>query len=453
MSRIKMRRLKKRLSDNKPKILVFSVFFLLLFIGTGYAISNSILNIDGIAKIEKEESSCLLNISTSYYQRARWGDNSGSTIYNIIIDITNNGDENIVGWEIKIKGPSDINVWANADTSIDDGVATLIDLSWNGTIEAGKTLSLDLSIITVEEVETVDEILDYITFNGCTVYKNSNSSEEIPDSTVTLKSLQINPSEYNMTIGETANLQITKQPSNASANLSWTSSDNSVVSVTNDGTITALATGTAIITVSSGDISSTCNITVSKLTSLSISPSEYTMIVGDTFALTATLKPANADVTLNWSSNDDNIVSVDDQGIITANAIGKAIITLQADGIIAVSTINVVDEITEPDNGGLDINFSTSYDYDREIHFNISITNNTLSDISKFSFYLNMPDGTTYTLWSNPGATIEDNKFTFNLWTVLSVGKKIEITGQIKLPEGYSSADYLQAEITDIDIE
>ena len=374
MNKIKLRRFKKNLSDKKVKILLILLISLFLLIDIGYAILNARININGIAKIVSEESTCDLRIESSHYQKGTWGDNTtGNTVYDIVIDITNNNADSIIGWEIKIKGPSDIGIsWVNANYSVDNGVLTLSNLDWNGIIEPGKTSSFEVAITTIESVENVDDILDYITFNGCIVYKKGNSDIVDPNPTVELKSLQINPSEYTMTIGETAPLQVTKTPSNADATLTWTSSNNSVVSVTSDGVITALANGNAIITVSSN-------------------------------------------------------------------------------GISATSTISVISN-EPPSSNELDIKYLTTYNYGREIHFKISITNNSENTISNFTFYLNMPTNTTYTLWTNFGMVVSNNTFTANLWNALPSKETIEITGQIILPEGYKSEDYLSVDVTNIKI-
>lgn len=455
MNKIKLRRLKKNLSNKKIKILLILIISLFLLMGTGYAILSTRLDINGSAKIVAEESTCDLNIKTTHSQKGTWGDNeTGNTVYDFVIDVTNNDSDSIIGWEIKIKGPSDIGIsWVNAEYSIDNGILTLSNLFWNSTIESGMTSSFEVAITTIESADNVDDILDYITFNGCTVYKKGGSDIDEPDPTVELKSLQISPSEYTMTIGETAPLQVIKTPSNAEATFTWTSNNESVVSVTSDGVITALSNGTAIITVSSGSISATSTITVSGLTALSLSPSEYTMKVGDTYTLTVTKTPTNAEATLTWSSSDSSIVSVTDSGLITALKEGSATITVSSDGINATSTITVTSNET-PSSDGLDIKFSSPYYYERDIQFKFVITNNTDSQINNLSFDIGVPDGTIYSLWSNPGVTVVGNTFDVSLqWVTLNPGNTVEITGNLTLPEGYTASDYLNPTITNIKIK
>ncbi len=64
-------------------------------------------------------------------------------------------------------------------------------------------------------------------------------------------------------MGEKQLLTISFAPVNATnQKVVWDSSDDSVVSVNNDGVVTAITAGTAVITVSQEDLKQTCKITV-----------------------------------------------------------------------------------------------------------------------------------------------------------------------------------------------
>lgn len=73
----------------------------------------------------------------------------------------------------------------------------------------------------------------------------AGTSSENPDK---LENLYINPSEVNLKKGESSTLTVTGVPSTASAEVVWSSSDPTVVSVSSDGTVNALKTGTVTIT-------------------------------------------------------------------------------------------------------------------------------------------------------------------------------------------------------------
>lgn len=68
-----------------------------------------------------------------------------------------------------------------------------------------------------------------------------------------------------------------------------------------------------------------------------------TVFVGDTFTITATVKPEDAfNRTVTWRSSDPSIATVDENGTVTAIAEGEAIITAEsADGVTAECKVTV----------------------------------------------------------------------------------------------------------------
>lgn len=55
--------------------------------------------------------------------------------------------------------------------------------------------------------------------------------------------------------------------------------------------------------------------------------------LGNPKALEVTVTPANADSTLDWSSDNPSVVSVDSKGVVTAVSTGNAHVTVRADGV------------------------------------------------------------------------------------------------------------------------
>ena len=115
------------------------------------------------------------------------------------------------------------------------------------------------------------------------------------------------------------------------------SSDENIVLVNDDGSLTALSEGTATITISSNDLKESFLVTVKSV------PTESVSIVNPTnkiqldtnVRLYASISPENATYQkLNWSSSDNNIASVDENGEVKALATGSAIISCETvDGI------------------------------------------------------------------------------------------------------------------------
>lgn len=68
------------------------------------------------------------------------------------------------------------------------------------------------------------------------------------------------------------------------------------------------------------------------------------LVAGDTSQLTATVKPDGAtDKTVAWSSSDTSVATVDENGLVTAVAVGQATITAASGEVSATVTITVTD--------------------------------------------------------------------------------------------------------------
>lgn len=106
--------------------------------------------------------------------------------------------------------------------------------------------------------------------------------------TAVLESLAISPSTVTISVGDTYALTAVPTPSNARANVSWTSSDNTVATVSDSGVVTAKSQGTVTITARNKDdasIYATARVTVKQVTDITISgaPVKTAYFEGDTF--------------------------------------------------------------------------------------------------------------------------------------------------------------------------
>ncbi len=132
--------------------------------------------------------------------------------------------------------------------------------------------------------------------------------------------------------------------------LVWSSSDESVATVSKDGVVTPVSAGEAVITVKAkkGPGTATCLVKVSVLSSILFRQQEVVMGVGRSRQLQYSLVPQDAEASgLVWSSSDPSVVSVDELGVLTSHKIGTAQITLAtADGrISAVCSVKVTENI------------------------------------------------------------------------------------------------------------
>lgn len=142
------------------------------------------------------------------------------------------------------------------------------------------------------------------------------------------------------------------------ANLAWTAvrdtdsegTEYDVIEVSDIGVVTPKAEGKTVITVSdkkNGAVKATCNVNVSakKVTvnDVRLEPTERTLEKGKSFTIEASVLPMDAeDKTLNWSSSDENVATVTQDGEVTAVGYGKAlIIATSVNGIKGNCTVKV----------------------------------------------------------------------------------------------------------------
>lgn len=163
-------------------------------------------------------------------------------------------------------------------------------------------------------------------------------------------------------IGKSSKLAVTVTPSDATnKKVSFESSAPEVAIVSDGGTVTAIAAGTATITVTAedGGFTDTCTVTVAKslvpVTGITIEPKTITLAVGESAELTATVAPENAtNKEVTYISNAPDIAEVKTEegktGIYGKKA-GTAVITATTTngGFTAKCTVTVTasDEVIE----------------------------------------------------------------------------------------------------------
>src|SRR5260221_7316437 len=149
-----------------------------------------------------------------------------------------------------------------------------------------------------------------------------------------LTAITLSKDTLKINVGDTKSINITLTPSNFDkTKIVWHSSDNTIVSVDNNGLLTAISEGEAIITVTNqtATITSVCLVSVlPKLKGIAVTKDTVQMNAGDVKSINVTLTPLNSDKsTLVWKSSDTTILSVNSTGIITAKKQGDAIVSVR----------------------------------------------------------------------------------------------------------------------------
>ena len=105
-------------------------------------------------------------------------------------------------------------------------------------------------------------------------------------------------------------------------------------------TVTAVAAGNAVVTAAVGGVSATCEITVEAPDPTSVTIAETAQVdIAGTVSLTAELAPAGATGTVVWSTEDDTVAAVSQQGVVTGVSEGKTTITATVNSSISDTCI------------------------------------------------------------------------------------------------------------------
>ena len=148
-------------------------------------------------------------------------------------------------------------------------------------------------------------------------------------------------------------LTATAQPADGRQEVTWTSSAPDLVSVDKDGRVKGLKPGKAVVTATSKDnnaITAECRITVVPLVeSVVLSETEITIALSAAFdpvhQLSATVYPLEAVQDVKWESQNEEICTVDENGLVTGLSNGKtAIVCTPKDntGIMALCYVTVL---------------------------------------------------------------------------------------------------------------
>ena len=215
-------------------------------------------------------------------------------------------------------------------------------------------------------INNLEANTDYEAGTYQVAFSNENGESEKVDvpafktKPIAVTGVTIAPKTASIDVGATTQLNSTVTPSTATnKSVAYASSDEAVATVSNDGTVTGVAEGEATITVTTqdGNKSDTATVTVKKavvnVTGVTLDKTTLSLEVGATATLNATIAPSNASYkAVSFTSSDEAIATVDNDGLVTAVAAGTADITVESlmDGSkTAVCTLTVTEPEPEPE--------------------------------------------------------------------------------------------------------
>lgn len=210
--------------------------------------------------------------------------------------------------------------------------------------------------------------------------------------------------DIRLAVGKDTTLSLSVQPRWAADKVTLTPSDTGVAEVDSSGKVTGKKAGTAVITASvpESDLSASCNIEVVDVESIQFSDASPTMLIGKQLGLSnmVTISPEEVkDQKLTWSTSDEKVATVDQNGTVTAVNDGTAVITAKAqDGVTGSCTVTVeTPGLTVTDSSG-----NTIQNYAQ------------LSMIAGSELKLHLDTGGTVSYWTNGKVSIgQNNDLTF----------------------------------------
>ena len=235
-----------------------------------------------------------------------------------------------------------------------------LDLSTNKTVQLTATVnpntanvktgvtwkSKDTSIATVSQSGVVTGVR-----NGSTTIIATTGNGKTVTCTVTVVTsptgiaLDKDKVVLDMSGTKTASLNVIIQPSNANKNIeiTWTSRNSEIASVDQSGNVIAKANGTTIITATTKNgKSASCNITVTtSITSLIVSPTSKTLKKDENVQLVAIKNPSTATEGIVWTSSNQSVATVNQNGLVTAKGFGTATITVRSSSGSKLATCQV----------------------------------------------------------------------------------------------------------------
>ena len=260
-------------------------------------------------------------------------------------------------------------------SGLDDEVATVQLTADSETIEIGSSAQLDVDIRDQSgNVIDPDDVTIQFTSSSATVATVSETGVVTPvgvgsavitvnvggvtdtitiDIIAEISSIDVVDTELDLVTDETTTLDITVLDAEGDPvvdpSLNFTSSNASIVSVDEDGVLTAEGAGTATITVAGGGESDTIEITVFAASAggLSVGGSSFTAIPEEDIAIGSLVVVRDAggviipDAELAFTSTDAGVVTVDATGLLSPQGAGSALVTVTSPDAAGSATFRV----------------------------------------------------------------------------------------------------------------
>lgn len=242
-----------------------------------------------------------------------------------------------------------------------------------------RTLEPDYSFALMdrETLELVDPEATWAIFRGFYASEGKDLDDIAkPAVIVEASDITLENEAVTLTAGENTKLSAKIANSDSNDALVWKTSDKTVATVLNGGYVTAVAPGTATLTVASQSGSVSKDITVTVLAvdadaKVKVSNSAIDLEVGGYEYIDATLESTNSDDYVTYRSSDESVATVSSVGKVLAISAGTAYVTVSsASGAVETVKVTVTAAAVAEEGPSIEIGINVYYNDSELGYFN-----------------------------------------------------------------------------------
>ena len=211
-------------------------------------------------------------------------------------------------------------------------------------------MSLNSAIATVNATGDITAVSPGLT----RIVAKVGSTADTASIYVRAGSLIVEPNAVATAVGEEVKLSVYTRPGAAAmgAEVRWTSSNLAVARIAEDGTVTAVGAGDAVLLATFGAQQGTASLSVRQrdIASLRLTPTTSSIYPSATEQLELTAYDdagramAVSTVNARWNVSNSTVLAVDDGGIVTGKVRGNGVITAKIGSKAATASVNVLSQ-------------------------------------------------------------------------------------------------------------